>query len=177
MMLDATVSRRWVLNRRPNLEARLGEARILRVEHDIGVERLVGLAAGHERQHDVTMGGQRLGEADRGTGLLRGEIVEWKGNEDNLTARHRTACRREACSGPPPGRSRSQRPPPCVAACSHSCSLGSSSPTRMMRRTRPANARRQRLIKPDAATLFDGADDLDRLHACSSFRQYPMSGR
>ena len=82
-------------NGRPNLETGLGEVRILRVEHDIRVERLVGLTTGHERQHDVTMGHHRFGEADRRTRLLRCEIIEWKWNEDNLTARHRTAGRRE----------------------------------------------------------------------------------
>ena len=63
-------------NRGPNLETGLGEAWILRVEHDVRIERLVGLAAGYERQHDGTMGRERLGETDRRPSLLRCKIFQ-----------------------------------------------------------------------------------------------------
>jgi hypothetical protein len=49
-------------NRRANLQSGLGELWILQVKHDIAVQQLVRLAAGHERQDDVTMRRARLCE-------------------------------------------------------------------------------------------------------------------
>ena len=85
MMLEATVSRRWslIVDRtwRP-VSAKSGScgSRPISVSSGSSGSRLVTKAS--------TVGRQRLGEADGGTCLLRSEIVEWKWNEDDFTARH-----------------------------------------------------------------------------------------
>jgi len=42
-------------NRGSNLKTRLCKVRILWVEHDVSIERLLGLSTGHEGEHDMTM--------------------------------------------------------------------------------------------------------------------------
>lgn len=71
-------------NGRTKVKPRLSESRVLRIEHDICIEQFVWLATGHERQHDMTMGRERFGQADCWSGLLRCEIVKGKWNEDDL---------------------------------------------------------------------------------------------
>ena len=71
----------------------LGEICVAWIEQDVRLQWIFGLAARHESEHDMAVRAEWLGEADGWAGLVRAEIIEWEGDQNDFTARHRTACR------------------------------------------------------------------------------------